>query len=88
MSYPNLSIIIPTRNGAQTLPELLAMLSVQTIPIKELIINANIIPCPILKGPLSPYHLMVLVVLLFAFLLLIFPLGDRPLFGKNKNHQF
>ncbi len=38
MSYPSLSIIIPTYNGAQTLPELLAMLSVQTVPIQELII--------------------------------------------------
>ena len=38
MSYPSLSIIIPTYNGAQTLPELLAMVSVQTVPIQELII--------------------------------------------------
>jgi len=38
MAYPTLSIIIPTRNGARTLPELLAMLSVQTIPIHETIV--------------------------------------------------
>ncbi len=38
MTNPTLSIVVPTRNGAETLPELLAMLTVQTIPIDEIII--------------------------------------------------
>lgn len=38
MALPTLSVIIPTRNGDATLSELLAMLSVQTVQIKEIII--------------------------------------------------
>jgi len=38
MSYPTISIVIPTRNGANTLAELLAMLSVQTIKVQEIIV--------------------------------------------------
>jgi len=38
MPYPTVSIVIPTLNGEDTLAELLAMLSVQTIPIQEILI--------------------------------------------------
>lgn len=38
MSYPTVSIVIPTLNGEATLAELLAMLSVQTIPIQEILV--------------------------------------------------
>lgn len=35
---PSISVIIPTRNGAATLAELLAMLSIQTVPIEEILV--------------------------------------------------
>ncbi len=38
MIAPRISVIIPTRNGAETLSELLAMLSIQTLPLFEIIV--------------------------------------------------